>query len=120
MFETSNPPPQSSSFELEHWARRERNLVISALVRSAIHKFARWLRVLFVRTARMAHGWAAGHLRRQAIRALERLDDRTLADIGVPRCDIESVVRSGRPARAAGKALRRQDRSRRPARRRVA
>jgi hypothetical protein len=34
------------------------------------------------------------------MRALERLDDRTLTDIGLVRGDIEYVVRSKRPRRA--------------------
>jgi uncharacterized protein YjiS (DUF1127 family) len=119
MFEIANPRRQPSPFEIERWARRERSLFINTLMRNAARKFARWLRVLVLRAARTARSWAAEHLRRRAIRALQQLDDRTLADIGVARSEIESVIRGGRPARAAGKVLR-QGRSRRPAQRRVA
>lgn len=119
MFEIANPRRRTSSFEIEQWARRERSLFINTLMRSAIRKIARFLRVAVLRSARMARRWAAEHLRRRAIGALQQLDDRTLADMGVLRNEIEFVVRSGRPGRAARKALQ-HARSRGPARRRVA
>jgi uncharacterized protein YjiS (DUF1127 family) len=121
MVEMANARRPLSSFEFERQARLERSLVINALMRSAARKFAGWLRVVVRRSARRARSWAAGHLRRRAIRALQQLDDRALADIGVSRSDIESAVRDGRPARVARKLLqRRHGRSRVSARRRVA
>ena len=42
-------------------------------------------------------GWLAARLRkRYAIRQLQRLDDRMLADIGLRRAGITEAVRSGR------------------------
>jgi uncharacterized protein YjiS (DUF1127 family) len=61
-------------------------------------------------SVRLARRLAAVARRRTAILTLQRLDDRTLADIGVSRGEIEFAVRSGaaarnpRPAPAASRA----------------
>jgi uncharacterized protein YjiS (DUF1127 family) len=49
-------------------------------------------------SARLARRLAAVGRQRTAILTLQRLDDRTLADIGVSRGEIEFAVRSGAPA----------------------
>ena len=85
-----------SSFELERQAAVERNLFIHACVRAAVN----WLRLLVLRSARFARRMAVEHGRRDAIRQLQRLDDRMLRDMGIHRGDIESAVRNGVPARA--------------------
>jgi len=41
---------------------------------------------------RLAGDLAAERLLRSAIRELHQLDDRTLADIGITRCEIEYAV----------------------------
>jgi uncharacterized protein YjiS (DUF1127 family) len=104
MSETGNPRPPLSSFDLERQAAIDRNLAIQACIRAA----AKWLRISFLRGARFARRVAAERRRRNAIRQLQRLDDRTLRDMGVHRSEIEFVVRNGLPARAT--RHRRQDR----------
>ena len=87
--------PLLSSFELERQAAIQRSLAIQACTRAAV----RWLRLLVLRSARFARGLAAERRRRRAIRQLQRLDDRTLRDIGIHRGEIEFAVRNGVPAR---------------------
>ena len=90
-----------SSFELERLASIERNLAIAACTRAAMQATTKWLRRLVRRSRQMARDLAAERRHRSAIRALERLDDRMLKDIGVRRCEIDFAVRSGLPARAS-------------------
>ena len=85
-----------SSFELERQAAIERNLFIQACVRAAVN----WLGLLILRSARFARWMAAEQSRRNAIRQLERLDDRMLRDMGLHRGEIEFAVRNGLPTRA--------------------
>jgi uncharacterized protein YjiS (DUF1127 family) len=99
MFEIADPPRQPSSFEIERAVRRARNLAIGAAIGRAASGVAGWLRFAVRRSARLARYWAAERLRRKAVRALDQLDDRTLADIGVRRCEIEFAVRHGLPGR---------------------
>jgi uncharacterized protein YjiS (DUF1127 family) len=94
MSEQANPSQSISSYQLVRWARQER----SAYLRSATAYLAASL---------------GGHVRyfgelarhelylRSATRTLQRFDDRSLADIGLRRGEIEHVVRNGRlpPAR---------------------
>lgn len=95
MFKNENPALQPSSFELHQWARYQRRLVIHACIRSLRREFAAWLRGLALQGVELARGLAAEARRRTAMRALHELDDRTLADIGVPRSGIETAVRGG-------------------------
>jgi uncharacterized protein YjiS (DUF1127 family) len=80
-------------FELERQVRIERSLYVSAFVRDALYAFARWVRVLALRGVRLVRSLAAERSRRRAIFELQRFDDRTLADMGVTRGEIESAVR---------------------------
>jgi uncharacterized protein YjiS (DUF1127 family) len=99
MSQTHNCAPLFSFFECEQQARIKRNLVIQACMRGTMRAFAQWLRVLVLRGARWARGLAAKQRLRSAVRELQRLDDRMLADIGVTRGQIESAVRDGLPIR---------------------
>jgi uncharacterized protein YjiS (DUF1127 family) len=119
MFEKDNSIPPLSFFELERQARIERNRAIQAGVRMAAGATEKWLRMLVLRAKRFAQAWATERRRRGAIRELQRLDDRTLQDIGVRRGEIESAVRHGLPARASWKH-RQHRRNSAPPRRRAA
>jgi|SRR5215813_5616001 len=99
MLDSASPNRAPSSFEIEREVRLARGFAISAAIRSAAARLAKSFRMLARRSARLVHYWAAERLRRNAIRALDQLDDRTLADIGVRRCGIEFAVRNGLPGR---------------------
>src|SRR5262245_56343996 len=109
MSERAETLPLSSFIEGERRARIKRTLVIEACLRGTLHAFSKWLRVAAARSARVLHALAARRCLRRAIRELHRLDDRTLADIGVTRGEIESAVREGLPMRPLRKS-RRDDR----------
>ena len=94
MFEKDNFIPPFSSFELHRQASIARNLVIQACVRAAVRASAKWLRMIFLESTRLARGLAAERRRRSAIRDLQRLDDRMLKDIGVQRGGIEFAARN--------------------------
>ena len=96
-----------SSFELQRLAAIERNLAIAAGMRAAMRATTKWLRMLVLRSRQMARHLAAERCQRSAIRALQRLDDRTLKDIGVRRCEIGFAVRNGLPTRVSRKARQR-------------
>ena len=94
-----NSSPPISSFELQRLASIERNLAIAACTRAAMRATTKRLRRLVLRSMQMARDFAAERRQRRAIRALQRLDDRMLKDIGVRRCEIEFAVRNGLPTR---------------------
>ena len=95
MFKNENTALQPSSFELHQWARHQRRLIIHDFIRSLRREFAAWLGEVALQGVELARGLAVEAHRRTAIRALHELDDRTLADIGVPRGGIETAVRGG-------------------------
>jgi uncharacterized protein YjiS (DUF1127 family) len=99
MKDHSSPP--ISSFELQRLALIECNLVIRAGTRAVMRATTKWLRMLVLRSIKMARGLAAERRQRRAIRALEQLDDHMLKDIGVRRCEIEFAVRNGLPTRVS-------------------
>jgi uncharacterized protein YjiS (DUF1127 family) len=88
-----------SFYEIERRARREQSILINAYMRMLARGFAEWLRALVQESARLARHLTAEGRGRAAVRALQQLDDRTLADIGVARSEIEVAVRSGQPVR---------------------
>ena len=98
-----NSSPPISSFELQRLAAIERNLAIAACTRAAMRATTKWLRMLVLRSIKMARGLAAERHQRRAIRALEQLDDHMLKDIGVRRCEIKFAVRNGLPTRESRK-----------------
>jgi uncharacterized protein YjiS (DUF1127 family) len=103
MFKKDNFIPPLSSFELHRQASIDRNLAIQACRRAAVRASAEWLRMLRQRSTRLVRNLTAERCRRSAIRELHRLDDRTLKDIGVRRCEIEFAVRHGLPTRRASR-----------------
>jgi uncharacterized protein YjiS (DUF1127 family) len=91
---------QGMSYALHRRARHDRNLAVHALASQLTYMFTTRLRAFARRSGRLALRLANEWYRRRAIRALHRLDDRILGDIGLSRGDIEFVVRNGPPWRA--------------------
>ena len=89
----------SFPFKNERQVRIEGSPVGDVCVRGVMHAFARGLRVLPSRGIPLVRDLATKWVLRRAMRELDRLDDRTLADIGVTRGEIESAVRHGLPTR---------------------
>jgi len=69
---------------------------MNALLRRAIGQLVKWLAVLAHGAIELTRELMDERRRRRDIRALMRFDNRALADIGVGRSEIESVVRNGR------------------------
>jgi len=107
MYDCKDPALRLSFYEIERQAQFERAVVINALVRATARGLAIWLCTLGRAGARIVRNLAADGVWRSRIRALQSLDDRTLADIGLPRGEIEYAVRSGRPMRAIRRMRRR-------------
>ncbi len=97
---TKNTLSLVSFYEIERQACGELSLVINACTGTLVHSFAQWLRDLARAGAAAARRMAAEGHRRAAVHTLQQLDDRTLADIGVPRSEIDIAMRSGRLVRA--------------------
>jgi len=91
--------PLCPSFQIERRARINRSRAINAFARGTVRMLGGLLNGLAVRSMLLLRRVAKRRLR-SAIRELQRFDDRTLADIGLSRCEIESAVRDGLPAHA--------------------
>ena len=101
MFERDKSVPFPSFMEIERQAGLERDRIIRAYVRGTARAFGQWIGALIAAGTRLVGWLAAESRRRRAIRELHRLDDRTLADIGLSRSLIEYTVSHGRPAMPA-------------------
>jgi len=101
MLERNDRIPQFPYFGIGRQIRAESSLAGSAFVRDVLSALARWIRVLALRGVRLARSLAAERRRRRAIFELQRFDDRSLADMGLRRGEIESAVRNGRPRHLA-------------------
>jgi len=101
MLEFDDRIRQFSYREIEQQIRLERSLAFRAFVRDVSYACARWVRILALGGVRLVRSLAAERRRRKAIFELQRFDDRSLADMGVRRGEIESAVRNGRPRRLA-------------------
>jgi uncharacterized protein YjiS (DUF1127 family) len=95
--ETHNRIRQFPYFEFERQIRIERSLAISAFVRGVLCALAHWVRLLAVQGVRLARVLAAARSRRRAVFELQQFDDRTLADMGLKRGEIDFAVRNGLP-----------------------
>ena len=98
MFDRNNSLPLSLFLQAERQARLD-NLVIKACMRGTMNRLAEWLSALGTWGTRLACNLADEWLMRCVIRELHQLDDRTLADIGITRGEIESALRNGLPTR---------------------
>ena len=96
MFDGNNSLPLSLFLQAERQARVD-SLVIKACMRGTMSRLAEWLSALGTWGTRLARNLADEWLLRSAIHELHQLDDRTLADIGITRREIEYAVRHGRP-----------------------
>ena len=97
MFNIESPDLRPSCLDFHQRALRARRLVISTCVRGMVHSFVQWLRVISRSGTRLLRKLTAEWRLRRNVRALQRLDDRTLSDIGLARGEIETIVRTGRP-----------------------
>jgi uncharacterized protein YjiS (DUF1127 family) len=89
------PDLQPSSYELHLHARHRRSRLINKLTRRYVRKLTNWLGNLAHRAAQLAYNLTVEWRLRRNIDALQKLDDRALADMGLGRSEIERVVRSG-------------------------
>ena len=97
MFDRNNSLPLSLFLQAERQARLD-NFVIKACMRGTMSRLAEWLSALGTWGTRLARNLADEWLLR-CVRELHQLDDRTLADIGITRGEIESALRNGLPTR---------------------
>jgi uncharacterized protein YjiS (DUF1127 family) len=88
--------PQPSSYDLHCRARRERSYLMGTFVRRAIGVLLQGLGTLTSWGVRGVRTLVTQWRLRRAVRALQALNDRALADLGVGRGEIESAVRRGR------------------------
>ena len=103
MFQTNFSYQRPSSAELHRWARIERSRALALFGCGVARALATKTRVLARAAGRLARRFMTLVYQRSMIRALQRLDDVTLADLGVPRCETESIVREGRSVRPVRK-----------------
>jgi uncharacterized protein YjiS (DUF1127 family) len=96
MFDRNDSLPLSLFLQGERQARLD-SLVIKACMRGTMSRLAEWLTAPGTWGTRLVRNLADEWLLRSVIRELHHLDDRTLADIGITRCEIEYAVRHGRP-----------------------
>jgi uncharacterized protein YjiS (DUF1127 family) len=87
-----------SLYEIERRARLERSLAAAAILRSVGAGIAAALRFVGRGCVKLVRDLVAERRMQRNMRELEKLDDRMLADIGLHRGEIGSVVRHGRHA----------------------
>jgi uncharacterized protein YjiS (DUF1127 family) len=97
MLTTETSLPRPPIYEAELRARHERNLLAHALAHRLAATVSRWLGSLAHKGVQQMRRFANERCQRRAIRTLNKLDDRMLADLGLCRGDIENVVRYGPP-----------------------
>ncbi len=89
---------QPSSCELQRPMRLARS-PLNAAMRAVSRTVGTWFCVVTQWSARLARSLAAERRRRRATHALQQFDDRTLADMGLTRGEIELAVRGHCPGR---------------------
>jgi uncharacterized protein YjiS (DUF1127 family) len=97
MLKFDNRIRQFPYFEFERQMRIERSLAVRAFLRDVLFAFARGVRTLALRGVRQARSLATARSRRRAVFELQQFDDRTLADMGLKRGEIEFAVRNELP-----------------------
>ena len=96
MFDHTDPTLRPSYYEIAQRAHYERRLLMQSYLRSAARSIARSFHLITMGFVRLVRHLVDEQRVRSDIRALQKLDDRTLADIGVRRDGIEYIVRNGR------------------------
>jgi uncharacterized protein YjiS (DUF1127 family) len=89
--------------ELHRWASKERSRAIGLCIIGVARAVTTGLRVASLASDRLVRDFLTVVYQRGAVRALQRLDDTALADMGVSRCQIEPAVRAGSTLRAIRK-----------------
>lgn len=98
MYDFSDPKSRPSSYAFACQAHAERTLLMQSYLRSAARGLAVLISDLAEKVVKLAERMAAEQRLRRDMRALQKFDDRTLADIGVSRGAIEYLLRKGQNA----------------------
>jgi uncharacterized protein YjiS (DUF1127 family) len=98
MYDFSDPKSRPSSYAFARQAHAERTLLMQSYLRSAARGLAVLISGLAEKVVKLAERMAAEQRLRRDMRALQKFDDRTLADIGVSRGAIEYLLRKGQNA----------------------
>jgi uncharacterized protein YjiS (DUF1127 family) len=98
MSEPTNPMATISSYQLIRWARQARIALIAHCLQSAAIYLATSLGDCMRYFGKLVRRAAHELYLRSATRTLQQFDERTLADIGLHRAEIEHAVRNGRLA----------------------
>jgi uncharacterized protein YjiS (DUF1127 family) len=98
MHDLDDPKLRPLSHEFARQARIQRSVLMQVYLREAARSISAWAHVFARACAGLVERLAAWQRLQRDIRALQQFDDHMLADIAVPRHDIERLVRDGRPA----------------------
>jgi uncharacterized protein YjiS (DUF1127 family) len=98
MSEPTNPTETISSYHLIRWAHQARAALMAHYLRSAAIYLATSLEDCMRYFGKLVRRLAHELYLRSATRTLQQFDERTLADIGLRRAEIEHAVRNGRLA----------------------
>ena len=98
MSEPINPTETISSYHLIRWAHEARAALMAHYLRRAGIYLATSLKDCMRYFGKLVRRMAHELYLRSATRTLQQFDERTLADIGLRRAEIEHAVRNGRLA----------------------
>lgn len=99
MYDFTDPRSRPLSYEFARHAHAERTRLMQDYLRSAARGIAAMARNIAESCVKLAKRIDSERRLRSDIRALQKFDDRTLADIGVSRGALEYLLRKG-PTRA--------------------
>src|SRR5262249_45989351 len=99
MYDFTDPKSRPLSYEFARQAHDERTRLMQEHIRKAARGIATFVSNFAQACVSLAKRIAARRRLRNAIRALQKFDDRTLADIGLSRDALDYLLRKG-PTRA--------------------